>query len=142
MDVDPQLQVSFHCVRFVEQQQGGASQDLLIASAGRKLYSYAADSGRRLAIWPQDVSHAEATVKESEAQQDSKDQEPPGKKRKTDNSSSAGGDKRKSSPDWSHIPILTISSTGKYVVALTAEDKCVRVFQIAEDGSLKQLSER
>lgn len=142
MDVDPQLQLPFHCVRFVERQQGGASQDLLIASAGRKLYSYAADSGRRLSVWPQDANNAQETVKDIEAQQEEKDQEPPGKKRKTDTSNSAGGKKPKSLPDWTHIPILTISSTGKYVVALTAEDKCIRVFQIAEDGSLKELSER
>ena len=37
---------------------------------------------------------------------------------------------------------LIISDDGKYLVGITGEDKCVRVFQIDSRNSLQQLSER
>jgi len=37
---------------------------------------------------------------------------------------------------------LIISNDGQYLVGVTGEDKCVRVFQIDSGNSLLQLSER
>ena len=37
---------------------------------------------------------------------------------------------------------LIISNNGQYLVGVTGEDKCVRVFQIDSENSLLQLSER
>ena len=51
---------------------------------------------------------------------------------------SSKGDKRK----YPQITNLAASSTGKYVVAVTGEDKCIRVFGFSIGGILKQLSER
>lgn len=132
------FQHPFHCVQFLDRQSNG-TQDLLIASAGPKIYSYAARDGRRLAVWPQDGA--------------GNTQEPPEKKRKV---SSAGapeseGDVKSAeektgkapvSIEWSNIPLLVASSDGAHVVALTGEDKCIRVLSVAGNGALEQLCAR
>lgn len=133
------FQHPFHCVRYVDRQSTG-SQSLLVASSGPQLYSYAAETGQRLAIWPRDVDGAEVN------------QEPPEKKRRVSNpeapaneeSKPAGKDSEKppASIAWSSIPLLVASSSGKHVVALTSEDKCIRVFSVGDDGALEQLSAR
>jgi tRNA (guanine-N(7)-)-methyltransferase subunit TRM82 len=45
-------------------------------------------------------------------------------------------------PEWTNIPILLTSSDGKHVVAVTADDKCIRVFSLSEDGKLDEISSR
>ncbi|RAL06818.1 putative tRNA methyltransferase [Aspergillus homomorphus CBS 101889] len=127
------FQHPFQCVQFVERPQA----KLLLASAGPRLYSYSAETGQRLASWPQDTS--------------SSDHEPPEKKRKV--SISEGGSAEvsrpaevtkepKPAPAWANIPIVTSTSNGDYVIAVTGEDKCIRVFQLQDDGSFNQLTER
>ena len=37
---------------------------------------------------------------------------------------------------------LSGTSNGRHVVAVTGEDKCIRVFDLAADGTLMQLSQR
>lgn len=133
------FQHPFHCVRYVD-RQSTCSQSLLIASSGPRLYSYAAETGQRLAIWPRDVDGVEVN------------QEPPEKKRRVSNpeapareeSKPDGKDSEKLSTSiaWSSIPLLVASSSGKHVVVLTSEDKCVRVFSVGDDGALEQLSAR
>ena len=41
-------------------------------------------------------------------------------------------------------PIIKLASTsaGQHVIAVTGEDKCIRVFDLAVNGTLAQLSER
>ena len=41
-------------------------------------------------------------------------------------------------------PVIKLAGTsdGHHVVAVTGEDKCIRVFELPEDGCLIQLSER
>jgi tRNA (guanine-N(7)-)-methyltransferase subunit TRM82 len=43
------------------------------------------------------------------------------------------------SPNVSH---LTSTTDGRHVIAATAEDKCIRVFELDSEGRLKPLSER
>ncbi|PYI25898.1 putative tRNA methyltransferase [Aspergillus indologenus CBS 114.80] len=127
------FQYPFQCVQFVQRPQA----KLLLASAGPRLYSYSAETGQRLASWPQDTG--------------SSDQEPPEKKRKV-STAEAGPveepetaektEKSKVPPAWSNIPIVTSTSNGEYAIAVTGEDKCIRVFQLQDDGSFQQLSER
>lgn len=130
------FQHPFHCVQFLERQSTGL-QDLVLASFGPKIHSYAAESGQRLATWPENVDG----------------REPPEKKRKVSNaeeqsdkegSKNTGEESNKSTVSivWSSVPLLVVSSNGKYLVALTSEDKCIRVFAVHEDGSLEQLSAR
>lgn len=132
------FQHPFHCVQFVERQSKGL-QDLLIASAGPKIYSYAARDGRRLAVWPQDGP--------------GNTQEPPEKKRRVSGSDvpESEGDVKSAEEEtgkapvtieWSNVPLLVTSSDGAHVVALTGEDKCIRVLSVGENGTLEQLCAR
>ena len=129
-----QFQHPFHCVQYVERQPTG----LLIGSAGQKIYSYAASTGQRLDVWPRNVDSVHSESKEA-AVPTSEEQAPPEKRRRL----SAEPDTAKSDkPTWSTIPILKVSVDGTYVVAVTAEDKCIRVLQLGQDGTLQQLSSR
>lgn len=138
------LQQPFQTINFVER---GHATNLFVTSASAKLYSYAAETGERLASWPQDVDADRTEAVEAEVSPGS--QGPPEKRRKVSESSAQAVDSSKSTTNdsakklaWSNIPIVVISSNGEYVVAVTSEDKCIRVFQLSPDGRFKQLSER
>ncbi|KAL5000791.1 hypothetical protein BDV10DRAFT_28436 [Aspergillus recurvatus] len=138
------FQHPFQCIQFVK-KRNGEHRDILVASAGAKLFSYATVSGRRLSVWPQDgavIGTPDANGTESNPDTEG----PPEKKRKVESSSEnkddAGAAAAKNTRTWTNIPILTSTPDGEYLVALTGEDKCIRVFQIEEDGSFVQLSER
>ncbi|KAL6232990.1 hypothetical protein BDW75DRAFT_8674 [Aspergillus navahoensis] len=128
------FQHPIQCIQFVK-KKNGKHRDVLVASAGAKLFSYATDSGRRLSVWPQDGAGS-----------NSETEGPPEKKRKVEpsleNKGDAGAAAAKNTCMWTNIPILTSTPDGEYLVALTGEDKCIRVFQIEEDGSFVQLSGR
>lgn len=145
------LQHPFQRLQYVNRQSAGQS-DVLVATAGRNLYSYDVSSGQRLDVWPQPVD-AIAEDKSSEAApaSESEGQGPPEKRRKLSSPSEEEKDpkselkskdsKKEASNSWTNIPLLAVAH-GKYVVILTAEDKCVRVFSLDNDGKLKQLSAR
>ncbi|KAF7128211.1 hypothetical protein CNMCM5793_002753 [Aspergillus hiratsukae] len=128
-------------IRYVERQTAGF-HNLFVASAGPKIYTYAAETGRQLAIWPEAANAADSTV--VGVAPSSEGDEPSAKKRKVSPApeQTARGPQSETSTAWSTIPILAVSSDGNYVVAVTGEDKCLRVFEIEESGNLKQLSER
>jgi tRNA (guanine-N(7)-)-methyltransferase subunit TRM82 len=65
-------------------------------------------------------------------EQEDEPQEPPGKRIKL------------SPPkeQKSNFANLVLSSDGQYLVGVTGEDKCIRVFQIDAQSRLHQLSER
>ncbi|OJJ47832.1 hypothetical protein ASPZODRAFT_131423 [Penicilliopsis zonata CBS 506.65] len=126
------FQQPFQGILYVDKKTAG-SRRLMVASAGSKLYSYDAASGQRLAVWP-----ADSELRNEESQPASDPQGPPEKKRKI----SEAKDVDAVSVTWSNIPLLISSSNGEYVIALTAEDKCIRVFRVEDDGTLRHLSAR
>jgi tRNA (guanine-N(7)-)-methyltransferase subunit TRM82 len=130
-----------------------AGRKLLVAAAGSKIYVSDAATGSRLSSWP---SSPEILSPANDNPQDSIS-EPPGKRRKLTSpptgsdeaAKNTNGDRSGSSkkpdarkPPGDSIPILAVTSTGNHVVAVTAEDKCVRVFEILRDGALSQLTPR
>lgn len=138
------FQHPFQCIHSIERLPI-ESQTLLIGSAGPRIYCHAADSGKRLAVWPRNVEPSDAeTPKVASEESSSGNQAPPEKKRKV--ASGCGTDESKSTDEvsgtWSTIPMLVVSSNGEYVIALTGEDKTIRVLKLEEDGSLHQLSAR
>ncbi|KAF9886841.1 tRNA (guanine-N(7)-)-methyltransferase non-catalytic subunit trm82 [Aspergillus nanangensis] len=135
------FQIPFQTITFVDRDHAVAPS-LLISSAGAKLYSYAAETGERLASWPQDVAVDSSKAIGTEAS--SEGQGPPGKRRKVSEPSdqAAEGPTESQKVTWSNIPIVLASSNGQYVIALTAEDKCIRVFQLSPEGTFQQLSQR
>lgn len=133
----------FYCLRYIDRQDSS----LIIASAGAKIYSFSANDGRRLYTWPPSGDNSTAR----QAGPAERGDEPPEKKRKllpgstTENEKKGtqeNGDFTISAPTWSTIPILVISHSGRHVIAVTAEDKHVRVLEIGPDGVLAQLSAR
>lgn len=141
------FQHPFQCLRYVKRQSDG-QQDLLVASAGRHLYSYVAASGQRLDAWPENVDTSSEPASGDVSTSDG--QAPPGKRRKlspppeqqTEKTAEQKKGADSKTPAWSNIPILVVSHDSKYVVAVTAEDKCIRVFSLGEDGKLQELSSR
>lgn len=130
-------------LQHVNRQSQGLS-DLLVLSAGRHLYTYSVANGQRLDSWPKNVDGSEpdaTTAWTSEAQS------PPGKRRKLSSPSTGlKGEKaesiKRATQAWTSIPLMVVSADGKYVIALTAEDKTIRVLEIGTDGQLKELSSR
>lgn len=140
------FQHPFQGLRYVKRQAQG-QQDLLVATAGRNLYSYAAISGQRLDVWPRDVdtniesASGDSPTADGQAPPEKKRKLSPASEKKTEESS---GQKMSigSKPAWSTIPILAVSHDSKYIVAVTGEDKSIRVFDLGEDGKFQQLSSR
>lgn len=137
-------QQPFRCLRYVDHQ----GSRLIIASAGAKLYSISADDGRKLYTWPPSENVGNTAPQADSAE---RGDEPPEKKRKLLPGSTAGHEKEAaqdqsestiSASAWSTIPIVVISHSGRYVIAVTAEDKHIRVLEIGSDGTLTQLSAR
>ncbi|KAJ5448336.1 hypothetical protein N7445_003157 [Penicillium cf. griseofulvum] len=125
------LQHPFHCLRYVNRQSAGQS-DILIATAGRNLYSYDASSGQRLDVWPQPPRPPEKRRKLSSSSEEQKDAKSEPKSRDSN---------KETSNSWTNIPLVTVAH-GKYVVIMTSEDKCVRVLSLDNEGKLQQLSAR
>ncbi|CAG8019111.1 unnamed protein product [Penicillium olsonii] len=149
------LQHPFQRLRYVNRQSAGLS-DILVATAGRNLFSLDVSSGQRLDVWPQPIVEA-PTGETSGATPASEGQGPPEKRRKL--SSPAADEKdaeqeNKPAPEaksmdskkqdtnaWTNIPLLAVAQS-KYVIIMTAEDKCVRVLSLADNGKLQELSSR
>lgn len=144
-----------------------AEAGILVAASGSYLHTFNVQDGEFLSTWSsnKDMEPCRNTEKNARGMNDpsslelpSRDsRERPQKRRKfsparDDSGSSAeivvdGGDeiasnsqvKRFSNPPFIH---LAGTSNGQYVVAVTGEDKCIRVFTLSGNGTLTQLSER
>ncbi|KAL4877146.1 hypothetical protein BJY04DRAFT_199027 [Aspergillus karnatakaensis] len=132
------FQQPFQCIQSFKTKSG--SKNVFVASVGSKLFCYDSESGQRLSVWPQDGADAPNANDESNPEVEG----PPGKKRKVDPSSEQKNTTPalKQTTAWTNIPILTATPDGEYLVALTAEDKSIRVFQIEENSSFLELSAR
>lgn len=136
-------------------------KQILLAASGTCIQSYSFPKGTSLSSWPRDDydgSSDEETV-----------QEPPGKRQKLNDSQHASikrqeseaseasieivaeGQKRQKGerrrpkiPDLTqpNVSHLIATSDGKFAIAITAEDKAVRVFSISQRGRLRQISSR
>lgn len=138
------FQHPFQCLQYVNRQADN-QQDVLVASAGRHLYTYAAATGQRLDIWPLDVDTSEsAGAASTEAQAPLEKEQTPSSdpKEQTEQKPAPKKGSKDKGPAWSNIPLVVISLDGKYVAVVTAEDKCIRVFYLSEEGTLQELSSR
>ncbi|KAH7379315.1 guanine-N(7)--methyltransferase subunit TRM82 [Phaeosphaeria sp. MPI-PUGE-AT-0046c] len=96
----------------------------LFGASGSKIVLQSSDG--TTSVWPQQVAQAVGV-------QEDEQQEPPGKRIKL----SAPPQERQY-----NISSLILSSDGKYLVGVTGEDKCIRVFEINPASGLQQLSAR
>lgn len=133
----------------VVQQLSGVRRKFLAAAAGPRLYTFDTETGAQSSVWPSTAVVSPHTTSEQSpssaiGRKTEIDVAPPEKKRRLspENVKDTIGETQPPQYPWSTIPILVASSTGEHVVAVTAEDKCIRVLEISIDGSLSQLSER
>lgn len=134
----------------------------VLAAAGPHIFVLNLLDGAILSKWPyEDTStRVKSTLIPSGANR-SVSGEPPEKKRRLSASQEDGSSPKSSSsveieterikgqrrkpkpkPDLPNVSHLLTTRDGGHVIALTAEDKCVRVFKIDEQGRLNVLSER
>lgn len=141
----------FQCIEQIP-RVGGANK-FLVAAAGGNIFTFDFCTGERLSCWPQidPAEQKEPANPENEHDtvafsQGKADEEPPGKRQKLSGREENGSnDSNKSASfreTWATIPILKVTARGTHVVAMTAEDKCIRVFMVNECGRLSQISER
>ncbi|KAI9734215.1 MAG: tRNA (guanine-N(7)-)-methyltransferase non-catalytic subunit trm82 [Cirrosporium novae-zelandiae] len=135
--------------------------DILVTATGPIIFSYALDDGRVISSWPSAYFEvvAEPEIIHEATERIEGNIEPPAKKLKTsvpdnlsENSSADiviesphGKRRKKRSAKGAPLPlILKLASTsdGKYLVTVTSEDKCIRVFEVSPQGQLRLLSER
>ena len=139
---------------------------ILLAASGPYIYSFDAQDGSYLSSWPsqglerREVALAEVSWAEESTSTkacESTEVERPPKRRRTSLSRAVSSstsaeiliesqvktDSNKT-PQVSHADVsrLICTSNGGHVIAVTGEDKAIRVFQLWEDGSLTQISER
>ena len=134
------LRHPFQCILYIERRLTG-SHNLFIAAAGPKLYTYAANSGQRLSIWPQDKKENVYTGQGLPSHPEKKRKISPTEDGK-DTTTTLESDDAQFEITWSNIPILKSTTNGNYLVLVTGEDKCIRVLEIGEHGILQQLSSR
>ncbi|KAL2041451.1 hypothetical protein N7G274_005833 [Stereocaulon virgatum] len=149
-------------------QPGRTDGGVLVAASGPYIHTFSAEDGTNLYTWPsdevlkscnekgEDTDHGSETKEEVRSGRE--DHKRPRKRRRlsppgedsgssaeivVDGGSNANGQGAKVK-QASHPPVTKLvgTSTGQYVVAVTGEDKCLRVFELLENGSLKPLSVR
>ena len=141
----------------------GKPISVIVAASRSSIFSFSASDGSFLSSWPQGfksdtTSTTFITNPDAKTESQEKNLERPGKRRKlsasgdiSDSSSAeivvenGRGKGRKPRDKGKSIPaVIKIigTSDGKNIVAVTGGDKCIRVFQLLENGSLEQLSQR
>ncbi|CAD6564471.1 MAG: Uroporphyrinogen decarboxylase in heme biosynthesis [Alectoria sarmentosa] len=158
-----QYQCLAYCQPASQSQTG-----ILVGAFGSFIHTFSAQNGRYLSTWPSlettaqtrsigqnDEKESEVSNQKSSSQDDSK--RPPKRQKlspaKDDSGnfsaeivvagdSDNGESTRYQQPSNPPIIKLAGTSAGQHVIAVTGEDKCIRVFDLAADGILMQLSER
>lgn len=133
------FQKPFQCLTYFRRRSYGLS-DLIIASAGQYLYSFAEADGQRLDVWPKNVGPSSDPASDTDLAPES--EAPPEKKRKLSSVLEEENGSGEKAIAWSSIPIIVTSSDGKYVVVMTAEDKSIRVLELSDEGKFRELSSR
>lgn len=139
-----------------------SGRDFLFAASGHSIQSISRSDGRVTSIWPRDEL-------EDWTESDSEDHERPTKRRKTGTTANSaprreaselsdasieivaegkerqkGERRRPKLPDTTppNISHLIASTKTNRIIAVTVEDKAVRVFSVSRNGQLRQLSSR
>ncbi|KAF2459749.1 hypothetical protein BDY21DRAFT_177335 [Lineolata rhizophorae] len=101
-------------------------ENILLAASGPYLFSLNLNT-RRISKWPKETAENPDIHRENQ-----NDGEPPEKRRKT-------------APKASGLPNfikIAVTNDRKHVIAVTAEDKCLRVLKLEDSGELRELSLR
>ncbi|KAF2013275.1 guanine-N(7)--methyltransferase subunit TRM82 [Aaosphaeria arxii CBS 175.79] len=124
------MALPFQCLKAYRRSVKGKEETLLIGASGSRLVVVESSSGQG-STWPAE----EEASKETEAP--AEDEERPGKRIKLTPTNTNDSNSNKS-----NFSCLALSNDQQYIVAITGEDKCVRVFHIDSDYRIHQLSQR
>ncbi len=156
----------YQCLLYCS-RPGQAEAGILVASSGPYIHTFNVHNGTYLSSWPSGQGYGESSKDDAttelgsgltgKTEVDQEDPQRPRKRRKLspprdDSGSSAeivvnGGDAHDQNPKLKPAispPVIKLAGTsnGHHVVAITGEDKCIRVFELRENGCLIQLTER
>ena len=152
----------YQCLLYCHRPESDISQ-ILIAASGAYIHTFSVSNGRHLSSWSSTndcIVHNNESItsvfrddEDRSSRGGHDDSQPPPKRRKTSprpvisNESSSAEivvEDDGITHDFHSNPVIKLASTskGRYVVAVTAEDKCIRVFGLTEDGVMHQVSER
>ena len=138
--------------------RGARKADFILAASGPTIRSFNIEDGSLVFSWSHLAPSAskKATSKEHANGEDSN--EPPEKRRKlssdevesetpsteivVEGQSQRRRRPKRKAPLVPSIISLCSTSDGNHVVAVTGEDKCLRVLELLHDGRLNQLSQR
>ena len=152
----------YQCLIYRHRPREPISQ-VLVAASGSYIHVFDVLSGQNLSSW--------SSLDEAEPSPRTKDSwpsvcrdyigqkkikagsQPPSKRRKTSPQAAISTESSSAEivvEDNDHAdnlhanPIIKLAATSKghYVVAVTSEDKCLRVFELSGDGAMNQISER
>ena len=157
----------YQCLCYCPQaSKSGAG--IIVGASGCSIHAFSAQNGKHLSTWPSlDDKYVQARSEPPKSENNSEAPYPkntspdgtgqPAKRQKLslarDESGSSSAeivvtrdsddDHLSSSRQPSKPPVIKLISTsnGQQVIAVTGEDKCIRVFDLAPDGILTQLSE-
>ena len=137
------FQCLLHCSR-------PPNNHFLIAAAGSHIRIFDSDTGVHSCSWPSAESNGTHEICSGRAALNHDDDSPPPAKRlklpleKSESSSAEIVVDEPEGPQAPNPPIVRLAATsnGHHVVALTGEDKCIRVFELSVEGKLKLFSER
>lgn len=131
-------------------------RSILLAAAGSRIFSFDIQNGTFISVWPS----TSGIVQEHSAVAPSTDHDPgrPEKRRKlaipqhtsssdsaeivVENGNNVDVHADNSQVSTSNVIKLERTADSEFIVAVTGEDKCIRVFKLHEDGKLTQLSKR
>ena len=135
---------------------GSSRRDIVLAASGSHIVSFDVKLGSLVSTWPPTLENtpARSVAGDSNGQPSGR----PAKRQKTmlphDVSSSDSAEivvekgsnsdpSTRSTPTSSfYVTKLARTVDSNYIIAVTAEDKCIRVFNLLDNGSIVQISER
>ncbi|KAF1912259.1 guanine-N(7)--methyltransferase subunit TRM82 [Ampelomyces quisqualis] len=117
------MQFPYQCIVARSEPSESSISWTLFGASGSKIVVHSSNGAT--SVWPQQVGQMQIS-------QEDEPQEPPGKRIKLS---------PPKEPNF-NFSCLTLSNDGNYLVGVTGEDKCIRVFQVDSQSRLKQLSER
>lgn len=150
----------FQCVASCKNQEG---LDIILAASGAWIYVFNASDGVNSFQWSHTIAQSRLNTSLEDIRNDlsgatDAEVERPGKRRKLSDADDAseststeivvdGPDQPRRKRKAKNLPTpavikLVATLSGRYVVAVTGEDKCIRVLEVMADGGLNQLSER
>lgn len=157
----------YQCL-YYSQKANSTEPGILVAASRSCVDTFSAQTGRYLSTWPSFESTEQTRSIEQTKKNEPElpllkrpsqdDLKWPSKRQKVfplkEESSSSSAEivvaedsKKGEVSSWqqsSSPPVIKLAGTasGKHVIAVTGEDKCIRVFDLEADGTLTQLSER